>query len=388
MNMEQPSLLDPWALVGIFWRRRWLVIGVTGTAAVLSVAISLLLPIWFMAQTRLLLPARTGSGILSSAILGSLPPAASSLLGGIAGDYLRYLSILDSRSVKESVVREFDLITIYDVADSRDPLYAAVQTLESNIDFVVDEEYSHLAVRVYDRNPQRAADMANYFVQDLNRLNADLASQSAGMFRRYVEQRYADTEAELDSVATALEHLQENSGLVDPRTQGEAFAEGLTAWLLRTRQAEIEFETLLELYGHENSAVRSARVSMDAANRRYDALLAGKERLMPIAQDSIPAVVREFVELEMQGKILGTLLELTRPVLEEARLEEQRRTEAVQIVDMAVPPAEKARPRRSVIVVASTLSSFLLVVVYILLIEWWRRNHARVAGRFASATAA
>ncbi len=385
MNSDQRALLDLWAIAATLWRRRWMVIIVTGAAAILSVIVSLLLPNWFMAQTRLLLPARTGSGILSSAILGSLPPAASSLLGGITGDYQRYLSILDSRTVKESVVVQFDLMQVYDVADSDSPVYAAVQALDSNIEFVVDEQYNHLVVRVYDRQPQRAADMANHFVQELNRVNADLASQTAGRFRRYVEQRYAETEAELDSVVTALESLQEESGLLDLRAQGEVFAEGVTAFRLAAWQNEIQYEALLELYGPEHSAVRSARSAMDAANQRYRDMLEGQERLMPVPQDSIPAVARQFFELELQATMLGTLLEATRPVVEEARLEEQRRIEAVQVVDAAIAPVEKARPTRSVIAVASTLSAFVLVVTYVLLFDWWRRNHARLAARLASA---
>ena len=385
MNSDQRALLDLWAIAATLWRRRWMVIIVTGAAAILSVIVSLLLPNWFMAQTRLLLPARTGSGILSSAILGSLPPAASSLLGGITGDYQRYLSILDSRTVKESVVVQFDLMQVYDVADSDSPVYAAVQALDSNIEFVVDEQYNHLVVRVYDRQPQRAADMANHFVQELNRVNADLASQTAGRFRRYVEQRYAETEAELDSVVTALESLQEESGLLDLRAQGEVFAEGVTAFRLGAWQNEIQYEALLELYGPEHSAVRSARSAMDAANQRYRDMLEGQERLMPVPQDSIPAVARQFFELELQATMLGTLLEATRPVVEEARLEEQRRIEAVQVVDAAIAPVEKARPTRSVIAVASTLSAFVLVVTYVLLFDWWRRNHARLAARLASA---
>ena len=196
-----------WSMLGTLWRRRMLIIGITA-AAVLSIVISLTLADWFKAQTRLLLPARSSSGLLSGAILGSLPSSASSLLGGVTGDYQRYLSILDSRTIKESVAERFNLIEVYDVAESEAPLHAAVEVLDGNIEFVIDQEYNHLSVQVYDQDPQRAADMANFFVDELQRINAELASQSAGSFGRYVEQRYQDNEAELDSVMLALSTLQ------------------------------------------------------------------------------------------------------------------------------------------------------------------------------------
>ncbi len=383
MAAEKGAFPDLWTMASRLWTRRRLLVLITGAACIASIVISLLLPKWYMAESRLLLPTRSGSGILASSILGGIPAAASSLLGGVSGDYVRYLSILDSRTVKENVVREFDLTTVYDVEDSAAPTYYAIMVLDDNIEFIVDEEYNHLVVRTYDQDPERAAAMTNYMVAELNRINSDLASQNAGRFRSYVEARYTEAEAELDSVAAALEALQERSGILDPTTQAQAFAEGVIAWRLNVWQAEIQHESLLELYGPGHSMVRSARRALDVANQDYQSMLAGQERLMPIAQDSIPAVAREFMDLEVEATILGSLLAATRPVLEEAKLEEQRHIEAVQVVDHAIPPPEKARPQRSVIVVASTFSAFLLAMFYVLLAGWWASNYRWVASRLA-----
>ena len=57
-----------WSMLGTLWRRRMLIIGVTTVAAVLSIVISLTLANWFKAQTRLLLPARSSTGLLSGAL--------------------------------------------------------------------------------------------------------------------------------------------------------------------------------------------------------------------------------------------------------------------------------------------------------------------------------
>ena len=376
-----------WSMLGTLWRRRTLIVGVTAAAAVLSIVISLTLPIWFMAQTRLLLPARSGSGLLSGAILGSLPSSASSILGGVTGDYQRYLSILSSRTVKESVAERFNLVEVYDVADSEAPLHAAVEVLNGNIDFVVDEEYNHLSVLVFDQDRERAADMANFFVEELNRLNATLASQSAGAFRRYVEQRYEGTEAELDSVMYALSALQERYGVLDLQTQGEVFYTGMTEMRMGIFEAEVAYERLLSMYGEEHSAVQSARQAVRAARSKYNAAMEGRERVLPVPQDSLPRVARQFVDLQQQQLVLTKIIEFTRPVLEEARLEEQRKIEAVQVVDVATPPVKKARPRRSIIVIASTASGFLLASMYVLLLAWWRRNYTDFAHRLKAASA-
>ncbi len=373
-----------WPAIRALWRQRWLVVAVTGIAAVGSVIISLLLPNWYMAETRLLLPGKLASGLLSALAAGSVPTTASSLLGGISGDYQRQLSILDSRTVKESLVDEFDLATVYDVADTDAPVYRAVEALSDNIAFVVDQEYNHLSVRVFDREPQRAADMANFLVEELNRVNATLASQNASAFREKVEQRYRATESELDSLNAAARDFQARYGVVDLTAQAEAFMTGIAELRATMLFAEVEHERLEYLYGPKNSATRSAGRAVDAITARYDAALEGQEAVMPIARDSLPDLALHFVELETERQILGHVLAAVRPALEEARLEELRQIEAVEVIDAAVEPVDKARPARSVICVASTASGFILSVAYVLLLAWWRENHTTLARKLSS----
>ncbi len=285
------------------------------------------------------------------------------------------------------MAEHFNLIEVYDVAESAAPLHAAVEVLEGNIEFVIDEEYNHLSVQVYDQDPQRAADMANFFVDELQRINAELASQSAGAFRRYVEQRYQDNEAELDSVMLALSTLQEHYGVLDLETQGEVFYTGMMELWMTVLTVEIDYERLLSMYGAENAMVQAAREAVRAANRKYGAAREGRERILPVSQDSLPSVAREVVGLKQQQRVLAKIIEFTRPVLEEARLEEQRKIEAVQVIDVATPPVKKARPFRALIVIASTASGFILAVIYVLLLAWWQRNSADFARRLKAASA-
>ena len=368
-----------WPALRTLWANRWIVITITGIAAIGSVVISLLLPNWYRAETRLLLPGRAASGLLQTLAAGSAPVTATSLLGGITGDYQRHLSILDSRTVKESVVHTFDLANVYDLADTQTPMHLALLTLSDNVAFVVDQEYNHLSVRVMDKDPQRAADMANFFVDELNRVNATLASQNARAFREKVEQRYISFESDLAEVNASIRDLQAHSGIMDMAAQAEAFMTGMSEVRMSMLITSIEYDRLHFLYGEEHSAVRSAKRALEAIRAEYDAALTGQEALLPVAQDSLPELALQFLEFETERLILGELLAYTRPVLEEARLEEQRQIEAVEIIDPAVPPVEKARPVRAVICVASTASGFILSVLFVLLMTWWRSSYAAIA---------
>ncbi|MXX96125.1 MAG: lipopolysaccharide biosynthesis protein [Rhodothermaceae bacterium] len=372
-----------WSLARTILARRWFILGVTGFAGIAAVIISLFLPNWYMAETRLLIPGQTSSGLLSSMIGGPIGSSASSLLGGLVSDYQQELAILDSRSVKQSVIEEFDLIEVYDLADSDAPMEYAIEELEGNIEFVVDNEYNYLAVQVYDKEAQRAADMANFFVLRLNEIGIDLSTRTARSYRITVENRYQATEDSLTSVLSALNTLQEETGVLDLPAQGAAFMEGLTEWRSEIFRAELEYGTLLSLYGPDHSQTRAAQQAVERAMESYDRALEGQERLMPVPQDSLPDVALEFVRLEKEFLVLTTLLEFARPVLEEALLAEEREAKSVQVLDPAIAPTEKARPWRAAICVVSTFSGFLLSLLYALISAWWKRNHLLIASKLS-----
>ena len=373
-----------WLAVRHLLRARWLIIGVTGFVAIASVVISLVLTNWYRAEVRLLLAGRSSAGLISSLVGGQLNPSATSLLGGLVSDYQRQLAILESRSVMDSVIVTFDLLEVYDLTDTKFPMLDARKMLRENVNFVVDDEFNYLSLRVFDTDPQRAADMANYFAAELNQVTTDLATETAGTYRRVVENLYASIEAGLDSVLTAQRDFRQRTGVLDLQTQGAAFTEGLLRLRSEIQMAEITYNSLLYTFGENNSRVQAVREALNTANRTFDDALAGEERLMPVSQDSLPDIALEFQELEKERLILTTLIEFARPILEEARLEEQLQADAVQVVDPAQPPDKKTRPWRAAIVVVSTTSGFLMVCLFVLVRAWWRRNYQLIAARLSS----
>lgn len=380
-DREQTTFFD--MLVSLLaWRR--LLIGVTFGAAVLAAGISLLIPNSYIAASRLLIPdGAGGSGLLG--MLDDLPAAAKSLIGGRSGDFTRYLAILESRSVQQNVVEQFDLVEVYDVGKKKYPHEAALRELQDNVEFVVDKELDFLSIEVRDRDPQRAAAISNFFVSELNRLNGSLTSQTAGSLRRYVEQRYNESMTGLDRVQDQLQSFQERYGVYNLEAQMEGFFTQLVEMRVELLRLEASYETALRQFGPENSQVAALRDAVQSASRQYQNALIGQEQLMPVPSTQVPAMAREYIELERERLIQTRILEVLAPFLEQARMDELREVEAVQVVDPAVPPVRKSFPKRTLIVIATALSAFLVTVVFVLALEWWRRNHRRISDRIRTA---
>lgn len=384
---EQRAQQQLWRAAGVLYAWRRFIVGATAVVAVGAVVISLLLPNWYQATARVLSPEGGGANPMAAAFLKNLPSGAASLLGGAAGDYARYIAILSSRSLLETVVDSFNLVAVYETQEAPNPRLAAVEMLAENAAFPIDEEYEFLTVAVMDRDPERAAAMANFFVRKLNEMNRQLAAQDAANFRRYVEARYARAEADLDSAKTSVQEFQQRYGIYNLEAQAQAFMTQVAQLAAEAAQLEIQAEALASQLGPANSQVAAAQAAAQAAQRKYQEALAGRARVMPVPQGQMPAVMREYVDLEQRRLILAETIREVYPLVEQARFQEEREYESVQVVDAAIPPVEKAKPRRSIIVVTATLSAFLLSVLFALLYEAWRRHHARLAARLEAATA-
>lgn len=370
-----------WRTLGTLWRGGRLIVIVTGLAAIASVVIALLIPNWYRATSRLLLPESSGSG-LAGALLGDLGGAAQSILGTGAGDYKRYLAIMDSRYVHTAVVDSFDLVHVYGVADGDAPLDDAIDLLADNTEFIVDGEYGFLEIQVVDEDPARAADMANYFVALLDRINNDLASGTAARFRGYVEERYEEARLTRLALLDSIRVFQEDYGVFDLQAQTAAFFDQVAELRVSALRSEIQYEAARNRLGPDNPDLAAMSEVVNATNRKYDEALTGRERVLPVDLERMPRVVQRYLDFEMERTIQERILTYVAPMLEQARFEEQRSVEALQAVDRATPPAKKDGPRRSVICVATTLSAFILVAVYVLLADWWERRHSYFIQRF------
>lgn len=369
-----------WSLAGTLYRHRVVLVVVPFVIAVVTAGITLLVPNYYRASATVLMP-EGGSGPLSAAMFRNLPSAASSLFGGSSGDFVRYMAILRSRAVMESAVDSFQLVKVYDVEEEDHPREAAMTLLRDNFEVELDQEYDYLQISVSDVEPERAASIANFLVRRLNELNARLASQNAASYRQFIEERYFRARAEMDSVLDATAQFQREHGVYNLPTQAEGFFEQVANLRARALEAEIQYEALSAQYGPENTQVQTYREIAQSANRKYLNALQGEERLLPIPQTEVPSIGRRYVDLELERTIQQTILEVLGPMYEQARLQEEQQSQAVQVLDTAVPPVKKAGPKRTVIVLGAALSALILTILYLLVSSWWRSNHVYVAQR-------
>src|ERR1700691_4321510 len=170
--------------------RRFFLLRVSAYGLVVAAVLAFLIPVRYEARTQLMPPdSELSSGLAS---LMAMTTRSGGSLGMMAGDFLGlktsgalFIGILRSETVEDRIINKFDLKSIYGVKRMQD----ARRELEENTGISEDRKSGIIALAVTDHSPQRAAAMAQFYVDELDRLAVELNPSGAYRARVFPEER-------------------------------------------------------------------------------------------------------------------------------------------------------------------------------------------------------
>lgn len=340
-------------LVLLFWDYRKFIIGITSFAAITSVIVSLVLPVSYRATAIILPPAVDGGGMGIASLLSGLP------FGGMGMDGMgqatnNYLSILNSRTMGERVLEEFDLMAEYE----SEFIEEALESLAGNSKFVLHDEGT-MAITVFDGDQDRVAKIANYYVQQLDSINKELSKERAGNNRSFIEKRLNQVYAEAAEAENKLKLFQEENGAYSLEVQAEESIRALAGIEADIIKKEIELDVMRISMNNDHPEVLFLKKEIFTLNASLDNLIMATEndRILK-SPGNLPALVVEYARLLRDVKAKNAVLEFLIPEYEQARIQEVRDTPTVQVLDDAQRPSKKSKPFRALIVMLSTMSGF------------------------------
>src|SRR5271165_4705861 len=208
---------DPLELVLVLAReKRPIVLGTLG-AAILAAIIVFLIPKMYTA-TATILPPQQNQSVLST-LVGQVGGAATLDLRdlGLKNPADVFVAMLQSRTVEDALVNRFDLRKVYNVKRYQD----ARKTLEKRSEIDPEKE-GLISIQVSDRDPKRAADIANAWVDELRTLNQTLAVTEAAQRRMFFEQKLAQERDDLASAELDMKQIEQKTGVIQPDVQTRA----------------------------------------------------------------------------------------------------------------------------------------------------------------------
>ena len=371
----------------ILIKRRNLILGIALIFVLLIGAIAFLLPNRYKATVVILPPQQSGS--LASSLMTQL--SAAGALGAASGISMKnpndqQIAFIKSRVVEEALVEHFHLLDLY----HKKYMSAARKKLESATATDNGMKDGLIRLTVSDSDPNRAAQIANGWIEEYKRFSATIAVTEASQRRLFYEKELDNTHDALNHAEDNLKETEQRTGVIDIAGQARSMIE--SAALLRAQLAakQVEIKAMKEYASEDNpdlqralkeeSGLQAQLASMDASSNRASGDLAAPKGKVTQAGLDYERALREV-------KYRETLYELLLRQYEIARIDEAHEGALIQVVEPAVAPDKPDRMVKLVVLAAGIVLAlpFALLVASVFELASLFKRLRRQSGSWSGA---
>jgi len=348
-NAEEDEVRVLFAPLIRSWRT---LVACTVLAGALTLGVTFAIPPTFTAQTSFVPPQQQSSNASALASLGALASLAGGS-GALKNPTEQYISLMQSVTVSDRIIDRFDLMHVYD-SKLRS---SARRSLADNVRIIAGKKDGLIYVEVDDHDPKRAADIANRYIEELRRMASNLALTEAQQRRAFFETQLKQTRDRLAAAQQSLENSGFGAGDLqsEPRAAADAYAR------LKAEQtsAEIRLRALGTTMAESSPEVQRIRATLVALQAQI-AKLEDDGSHHPQQQNGYISKYRDY-------KYEQELFEIFARQYELAKSDEARDGALIQVIDPAMPPDRKSRPRRALTSVGGAIGGLFAAMIVIAL---------------------
>ncbi len=330
----------------------------------------------YESKAAILAPKESGGGgsnlaamLLSSGLGQTFGGGLGALLSAGGTNRDTFIAILKSRTMAEDIVNKYNLKEYYKVKFPED----AVKSLQKTTDVTVSKE-GVITIEVDDKDPKLAADIANTYVTNLDRLFARLGTTDASRQRVFIADRLDKTEKDLRQAEEALRRFQERNKAIVLSEQSKAAIEAAALARGQIAAAEVQLQAIRSFATENNPQVVQLKRQIEEMRRQLGQMEYGKgldlmtttgnggqeRQEFHVPFTKVPVLGMELIRLMRDVKIQETVYQLLTAQYEQAKIAEARDTPSVQLLDKAVPAQRKSRPITTLnMAIAGLLSLFI-----------------------------
>ena len=351
---DEISFLD---LAIVLAKHKKLIFGLPFVVAILATGISLLMPNIYTGTTKILPPQGQSS---SSALLAQLGGLAGLVGGtpGIKSPSELYIGMLKSRTVADSLIRRFDLMK------SPETQYPSQvrQGLASATNIVAGKD-GIITIEVNDKDPKRAAELANAYVEELFKLTKVLAVTEASQRRLFFERQFEQARDNLTQAETDARQAMAKGGLVQVESQGRALVETTARLRGQITVKEVQIGAMRTFATDSNPDLKLAQKELESLKHELGRIegTTGSKSVNGRENDSSGI---DSLGLLRNVKYRETIYELLAKQFELVKIDEAKDSAVVQVMDQAIEPDRKSQPKRSLIVLLSAFAALFIGILW------------------------
>ncbi len=369
----------------VLWNGRRFIAKMALIGLIAGMLVAFLLPKRYTSIVKLMPPdGQSNSGMAMLAALsgkaGGLAGVAGDLLGATGSGAL-FTGILQSQTVQDRLVQRFDLKRVYWDRLDED----ARKDLAERTGITEDRKSGIITISVTDRDAHRATALAQSYVEELNRLSAELSTSAAHRERVFLEERLKAVKLDLDQAAVDFSQFSSKNTAIDIKEQARAMVEAAAQLQGELIAAESEQKGLEAIYASGNPRVLAVGARITELRKQLDKLggagagsgedTAAAPALYPSIRQ-LPLLGVKYADLYRQTKIQEAVYETLTQQYELAKVQEAKETPAIKVLDPASRPERRSFPPRMSIIFMCASFGLAAGVFWLIVRNRWEQTDA------------
>ena len=367
----------------LLWGRRGFFAKAGAIGLLASTLVAFLIPKSYISTTQLMPPDTHSPSVLAAIAAkngGGLASVADDLLGLKTTGAL-FIGVLRSQTSQDRLIQQFDLKKVYGKRLAMD----ARLKLDENTSISEDRKSGIITISVTDHSRQRAAALANAYVDELNSLVVGLSTSSAHRERVFLEERLKVVKQDLDDASNQLAQFSSKSNTLDIEQEGKAILDVAANLAGQMVAEQAQLEGLRRIYTDNNPRVQSLNARVGELRKQLEKLSGvnskpgeSPEILHTSSGDmpypsirNLPLLGVKYADYYRHAKIQETVYELLTQQYELAKAEEAKETPSVKVLDPARVPEKNSFPSRLSIMLLGTFFVLGLSVFWVLGAARW-----------------
>lgn len=278
------------------------------------------------------------------------------------------IAILNTTAVRDLVIKRFNLQTVLEQPN----VEKTRRVLAKMVNLTPDLKSGFVAISVDNKSPKMAADMANYYTVALGQVINNIAYARANQRYSFYQDQLESASLALTKSEAALRIFSESNGVIAGQ-QAQVIAGISTQLQAKLVSAQIELRRISYYISPQNPDYLSLESQIYSLKHQLAAL--NNQSLdsdgLVIPAGLAPNLASQYIRLMRDFKFKELVYEVMLKQSKAAQLDSlsEMGPLAIQVVDPAVVPFYKSKPKRLYIIIGGFIVGFLATVLYTIVIN-------------------
>lgn len=287
-----------------------------------------------------------------------------------------FVGILTSRTIVDSVVLAHELQDYYDMpllGDARKQLAGATDIRASKNGIV--------SISVEDTSREMAAVLANAYVDQFYAFSEKLARSQAARRSAFYARSLDDAKRQLLLADQALAEVKKSTGFTGLQGQEQAIVLAAAEVQAQIAARQTQLKTMAAYATPSNPDVRLIKREIANLKEELESLSAfqspGQDAdTLPSLSDT-PDAFMIYSQRKRDVEYWENVVDLIGRFSELGKIDESRDMSLFQVLDEAIPPEDKSKPRTKVNAILAVVASGFLCLLYVLACAYIRQRMSR-----------